>query len=241
MEKVTPYKASNLSKKVQVAQMFDNISGNYDFLNHFLSLGIDKGWRKKVVQMAAADKPQQILDVATGTADLAIALSAIKPEKIIGIDISPGMLRVGDTKIQKKSLADTITLMEGDSEALPFEDHSFDLVTVSFGVRNFEHLEKGLAEIFRVIRPGGKVIVLEFSQPESFPFKQLYRFYFKYILPTLGRWISKDPAAYTYLPESVDAFPYGHAFLDKMQAAGFDQNKARKVTFGIASIYSGIK
>jgi demethylmenaquinone methyltransferase / 2-methoxy-6-polyprenyl-1,4-benzoquinol methylase len=241
MAKVTPYKASTLSKKDQVAQMFDNISGNYDFLNHFLSMGIDKGWRKKVVRMADENKPKTILDVATGTADLAIALAALKPEKITGIDISAGMLRVGDSKIQKKELNNMITLIQGDSEALPFDDATYDLVTVAFGVRNFEHLEKGLSEIFRVIKPGGKLLVLEFSQPESFPFKQIYRIYFKHILPRVGRWVSKDPAAYTYLPESVDAFPYGQAFLDKLREVGFSKNKARKVTFGIASIYEGIK
>ena len=241
MSKVTPYKDSELSKKEQVAQMFDNISGNYDFLNHFLSLGIDKGWRKKVVKMASLVPHDAIMDVATGTADLAIALSTLQPSKITGVDISAGMLRVGDQKIKKKGLDNMITLTQADSENLPFESNSYDLVTVAFGVRNFEHLDKGLAEIYRVLKPGGRILVLEFSQPESFPFKQLYRFYFKHILPRVGKMVSKDASAYTYLPESVDAFPYGKAFLDRLQAVSFSGGVAKKLTFGIASIYSACK
>lgn len=241
MSKVTPYKTSNLSKKEQVAQMFDNISGNYDFLNHFLSLGIDKGWRKKVVKIAGQVPHQNILDVATGTADLAIALAKLSPKKIDGVDISAGMLRVGDEKIKKQNLQQVIQLTQGDSENLPFETASFDVVTVAFGVRNFENLDQGLAEIYRVIKPGGKIIVLEFSQPTSFPFKQVYRFYFKHVLPRLGKWVSKDASAYTYLPESVDAFPYGQAFLDRLKLAGFAKEKATPLTFGISSIYEGSK
>jgi demethylmenaquinone methyltransferase / 2-methoxy-6-polyprenyl-1,4-benzoquinol methylase len=241
MSKVTPYKSSTLTKKEQVAQMFDNISGNYDFLNHFLSLGIDKGWRKKVVKIAGAVPHSTILDVATGTADLAIALAKLHPQKIVGVDISAGMLRVGDEKIKKQQLNQLITLTQGDSENLPFETDSFDVVTVAFGVRNFEHLDKGLEEIFRVLKPGGKLIVLEFSQPTAFPFKQLYRFYFMHVLPRVGKWVSKDASAYTYLPESVDAFPYGAAFLERMTQAGFSQLKATPVTFGISSIYEGSK
>ncbi|MCH8554139.1 MAG: bifunctional demethylmenaquinone methyltransferase/2-methoxy-6-polyprenyl-1,4-benzoquinol methylase UbiE [Schleiferiaceae bacterium] len=241
MSKVTPYKDSDLSKKEQVAQMFDNISGNYDFLNHFLSLGIDKGWRKKVVKMAAQVPHESIMDVATGTADLAIALSQLQPQKITGVDISAGMLRVGDQKIKKKGLEKMITLTQADSENLPFETNSYDVVTVAFGVRNFEHLDKGLTEIHRVLKPGGRILVLEFSQPESFPFKQLYRFYFNHILPRVGKLVSKDASAYTYLPESVDAFPYGKAFLDRLKSVGFSGGVARKLTFGIASIYSASK
>lgn len=241
MSKVTPYKSSTLTKKEQVAQMFDNISGNYDFLNHFLSLGIDKGWRKKVVKIAGKVPHAEILDVATGTADLAIALSKLQPKRIVGVDISAGMLRVGGEKIKKQQLTKLIVLTQGDSENLPFENNSFDVVTVAFGVRNFEHLDKGLAEIFRVLKPNGKLIVLEFSQPAAFPFKQVYRFYFKHVLPRLGKWVSKDAAAYTYLPESVDAFPYGDAFLERLAQAGFANRKTTPVTFGISSIYEGSK
>lgn len=221
--------------------MFDNISANYDFLNHFLSLNIDKGWRKKVVKMAAAGKPKQILDVATGTADLAIALTKAHPEKITGIDISRGMLDVGQKKIDAKGLSQIITLEQADSEALPFEDNTFDIVTVAFGVRNFENLEKGISEIYRVLKPNGKILVLEFSQPTGFPFKQVYQFYFKNILPTLGKLVSKDSSAYTYLPESVNAFPSGKAFTSVLEKTGFTQTSFRPVTFGVATIYQGTK
>lgn len=221
--------------------MFDNISANYDFLNHFLSLNIDKGWRKKVVKMASAGKPKQILDVATGTADLAIALTKAHPEKITGIDISRGMLDVGQKKIEAKGLSQIITLKQADSEALPFEDNTFDIVTVAFGVRNFENLEKGISEIYRVLKPNGKILVLEFSQPTGFPFKQVYQFYFKNILPTLGKLVSKDSSAYTYLPESVNAFPSGKAFTSVLEKTGFTQTSFRPVTFGVATIYQGTK
>lgn len=221
--------------------MFDNISERYDFLNHMLSMSIDKGWRKKVVKMAAADKPKQILDVATGTADLAIALTNAHPDKITGIDISNGMLEVGRKKVQQKGLSQIITLEQADSENLPFDDNSFDLVTVAFGVRNFENLQKGLSEIHRVIKPGGKVLVLEFSQPTGFPFKQVYKFYFKNILPTLGKLISKDNSAYTYLPESVNAFPHGKDFMKELHAVGFKGGDYKPVTFGVATIYEAVK
>lgn len=221
--------------------MFDNISGKYDFLNHFLSLGIDKGWRRRVVKYAKQLQPKQILDVATGTGDLAIALSALSPDHIEGVDISEGMLAVGREKIKKLGLESTIRLQYGDSEALPFADNSFDVVTVAFGVRNFENLAKGLAEMQRVCRPGGQVVILEFSQPRSFLFRPIYQFYFKYILPFWGRLISKDTAAYTYLPESVNAFPDGEAFLNELSRAGFGSLKQDRLTLGIATIYLGKK
>jgi demethylmenaquinone methyltransferase/2-methoxy-6-polyprenyl-1,4-benzoquinol methylase len=191
--------------------------------------------------MVAKDKPSSILDVATGTADLAIALSKAKPNEIVGIDISAGMLSVGQRKIEEKKLTQVIRLQQADSENLPFEDESFDTVTVAFGVRNFENLEKGLSEIRRVLKKGGKLLVLEFSQPTKFPFKQTYKFYFKNILPSLGKLISKDSSAYTYLPESVDAFPFGMDFVNILKKVGFSQNHFRPVTFGVATIYDSVK
>lgn len=221
--------------------MFDNISARYDFLNHLLSLGIDKGWRRKVVRIVSGTNPTKVLDIATGTADLAIALSKIENTHITGVDISAGMLEVGGEKIDKKGLSERIALQLGDSEQLPFEDNSFDAITVAFGVRNFENLEAGLKEMLRVVKPGGKVVVLEFSQPTGFPFKQIYRFYFKFILPTIGRLVSKDQSAYTYLPESVDAFPYGQRFLDILAKLGYSKAVAKPVTFGVATIYTATK
>ncbi len=241
MAEVKPYATEEGSKKEQVAKMFDNISARYDFLNHFLSLGIDKGWRRKVVRMLKKDNPEKILDIATGTADLAIALTKIPGANVTGVDISAGMLKVGGEKIEKRGLTERIALQLGDSENLPFEDNSFDAITVAFGVRNFENLEQGLSEILRVIKPGGTVAILEFSQPTGFPFKQLYRFYFKFILPTIGKLVSKDESAYTYLPESVDAFPYGTRFLDILNKLGYQDPVARPVTFGVATIYSATK
>ncbi|PTM04782.1 MAG: bifunctional demethylmenaquinone methyltransferase/2-methoxy-6-polyprenyl-1,4-benzoquinol methylase UbiE [Bacteroidetes bacterium] len=239
-KEVKPYNEAG-SKKEQVAEMFDNISERYDLLNHLLSLSIDKGWRKKVVKMASEGEPKLILDVATGTADLAIALAKAHPEKITGIDISAGMLSVGRTKVAKKNLSSLITLEQADSEDLPFPDATFDAITVAFGVRNFENLEKGLAEMLRVLKPGGRLLVLEFSQPQSFPFKQIYNFYFKFMLPTIGKLVSKDSRAYTYLPESVQAFPYGDAFSKIMTKVGYENGKRIPVTFGIATIYEGKK
>lgn len=241
-QEVKPYKGSEESKKKQVAEMFDNISKNYDFLNHFLSLNIDKVWRKKVVKLSQEGAAsQKILDVATGTADLAIALVKGGAKRVIGIDISAGMLEVGREKIRKKNLEKTISLTLGDSENLPFEDETFDAVTVAFGVRNFENLEKGISEIHRVTKKGGKILVLEFSKPQKFPVKQVYQFYFKNILPGLGKLISKDSSAYTYLPESVDAFPYGDKFISKLENIGYTDNKSYPVTFGVATIYQGLK
>lgn len=238
---VLPYKDKNSGKKQQVADMFDNISPKYDFLNHFLSLGIDIRWRKKAIKLLKEIQPKVILDIATGTGDFAIESLSLNPEKVIGVDISEGMLNVGREKLKKRKLDDRITLQSGDSENLPFEDNMFDAIIVAFGVRNFENLEKGLAEMHRVLRPGGKVVVLEFSKPKSFPFKQLYNFYFKNILPTIGKTISKDNAAYTYLPESVKSFPDGSAFTSKLDTLGFKNTECRPLTLGISSIYTGIK
>lgn len=236
-DSVKPYKNSNLSKKEQVAKMFDNIAGNYDFLNHFLSLGIDIYWRKKLVEKLSKQSPKNILDVATGTADLAIEMLKVTPDKITGVDISNGMLEIGRKKIKKKALEDKISLQEADSENLPFEDNYFDAVCVSFGARNFENLEKGLSDMCRVLKPGGKLYILEFSQPNIFPFKQLYQFYFKYVLPLLGKFISKDNAAYNYLPESVSAFPYGKKLNKIIEKCGYNKAKDHSLTLGIASIY----
>ncbi len=240
-KEVKPYQHEDGSKKEQVAKMFDNISERYDFLNHFLSLSIDKGWRKKVVKMVEQTGAKHVLDVATGTADLAIALTKANPHKIVGIDISAGMLSVGQKKIEAKKLTHIISLTQADSEDLPFEDETFDAVTVAFGVRNFENLEKGLSEINRVLKKGGTLLVLEFSQPTKFPFKQSYNFYFKNILPTLGKMVSKDSSAYTYLPASVGAFPFGEAFMQVLKKVGFDAKSFKPVTFGVATIYEALK
>ena len=238
---VLPYKDQDTSKREQIAQMFDNVSHRYDLLNHVLSGGIDILWRKKAIKMLRAEAPQTILDIATGTADFAIEALALKPKKIIGVDISEGMLSYGRQKIKKIGMESVIELRSGDSENLPFDDNSFDAIIVSFGVRNFENLAKGLADMNRVLKPGGTCLVLEFSKPKAFPFKQLYNFYFKNILPFVGKLISKDSAAYTYLPESVQAFPDGEDFLSIYQQAGFKNTKWIPLTFGVSSIYWGKK
>jgi len=238
---VLPYKDKNTSKKEQIAAMFNSISGKYDFLNHFLSLGIDILWRKRAVRLLKKHQPKLILDIATGTGDFAIEALSLNPEKIIGVDISEGMLSVGREKLIKKNLTDKIELISGDSEFLPFEDNFFDAVIVSFGVRNFENLEKGLSDMLRVLKPGGKVVILEFSKPKSFPFKQIYQFYFQWILPKIGKLISKNHAAYTYLPDSVEAFPDGVDFLNILNKIGFQKNQCTPLTLGISSIYSGSK
>jgi demethylmenaquinone methyltransferase/2-methoxy-6-polyprenyl-1,4-benzoquinol methylase len=240
-KEVTPYKEENLGKKEQVALMFNNISPRYDLLNHLLSLGIDIQWRKKAIKLLKPLEPKNILDIATGTADFAIQSISLNPKEVTGIDISDGMLEMGREKIRKKSLDHLITLENGDSENLRFADNNFDAVIVAFGVRNFENLENGLAGMYRVLRKGGKVVILEFSKPSSFPFKQIYNFYFKSILPTIGNVISKDDSAYTYLPESVQAFPQGSEFLDILNKTGFKQTECIPLTFGICSIYTGIK
>lgn len=238
---VVPYKDQDENKKQQVATMFNNIAGKYDFLNHFLSAGIDIVWRKKAVSLLRAEKPKLVLDIATGTADFAIETLRLNPDKIVGVDISEGMLAVGREKLSKRGLGQKIELQYGDSENLPFADNSFDAITVAFGVRNFENLAKGLAEMNRVLKPGGMAVVLEFSKPRSFPMKQLYQFYFKNILPVVGKIVSKDNAAYTYLPESVQAFPDGQDFINIFKEVGFKSIQWHSLTFGISSIYTGKK
>lgn len=238
---VVPYKDDSATKKQQVAKMFDSISGRYDFLNHFLSLGIDIVWRKKAISLLKDIHPKIILDVATGTGDFSIEALSLKPEKIIGVDISEGMLEVGRKKMQERKLDSIIHLQYGDSENLPFQDNFFDALIVAFGVRNFENLERGLAEMLRVIRPGGRIVILEFSRPAKFPMKQLYRVYFTSILPRIGRWISRDQAAYRYLPDSVQAFPDGQDFIKILSAIGYKNPQCNPLTFGISSLYWGTK
>lgn len=241
LSKVTPYNKTDVGKKEQVAEMFDNIAYRYDFLNRFLSLGIDTIWRKKTINELKEIQPKKILDVATGTADLAIEALRLKPTQVVGVDISKEMLEFGRKKLKQKKYDDIIELHLGDSENLQFEDNTFDAVTVAYGVRNFENLEKGISEIYRVLKPNGKFVVLEFSNPTKFPIKQLFSFYFSYILPTLGRLVSKDTRAYTYLPESVKTFPEGKRFTNILNKTGFKQTECKELTFGISSIYTGTK
>lgn len=236
-----PDAGSGLNKKAQVAEMFNNIAGKYDFLNHFLSMGIDKGWRKKAINAASEVMPVKILDVATGTGDLAIAAAALLPQSITGIDIADRMLEVGRKKIAANGLSEVITMETGDSEALRFNTGEFDVVTCAYGVRNFEHLNVGLKEMNRVLRPGGKVVILEFSHPTGFPVKQVFRFYFRFILPLMGRLVSRHSRAYTYLPESVMAFPQGTDFCKILTSCGFINAKARPLTFGITTLYTAYK
>lgn len=237
MNQILPYKNSKTSKKEQVAEMFNNIAPKYDFLNQLLSLGIHKGWRRKAVNLLLDQEHKTILDIATGTADFAIEAIKLDPEKITGVDISEGMLKLGIEKVNKLGLQNKIELRLADSEDLPFADQSFDAVTVGFGVRNFENLEKGISDIFRVLKPGGSLVILEFSKPRKFPIKQLYKFYFRFITPAIGKLFSKDNSAYSYLPESVNAFPDGKDFIDILNRAGFKATKAIPVTLGIATIY----
>jgi demethylmenaquinone methyltransferase/2-methoxy-6-polyprenyl-1,4-benzoquinol methylase len=240
-EKVLPYKESSLGKKEQVKQMFDKVSTNYDFLNRLLTFGIDVSWRKKVVKIVKDQNAKQILDIATGTGDLAIMLAKINAERVVGLDISEGMLEVAKKKIEQLQLNDKVEMVLGDSEKLPFEDASFDAITVGFGVRNFESLEKGLHEIYRVLKPLGTFVVLETSQPSSFPMKQAYKFYSKYVIPTVGKIFSKDKKAYDYLPESAAVFPYGDAFNNILLKTGFNTSTVYPQTFGIATIYQALK
>ena len=238
---VNPYKDSDQSKREQVERMFDTISKEYDGLNRVISFGIDVKWRKKVVNKVAATKPKRILDVATGTGDLAINLAKTDAEEIIGLDISAGMLSVGKEKVAAKNLDDRIKMVQGDSENLPFEDDYFDAITVAFGIRNFETLEKGLAEILRVLKPGGIFVILETSVPTKFPFKQGYGLYTKTLLPLIGRVFSKDRDAYAYLSESASVFPYGEKLNNILRKTGFTHVEANPQTMGVATIYLASK
>jgi len=239
MATVLPYNAGNSGKKQEVREMFDNISPTYDNLNRVLSFGIDQGWRKKLIKRLAAVKPGFVLDVATGTADLAIAEAQQIGTKVVGLDISAGMLAVGQQKINKANLMAQIELVVGDSEALAYPDATFDAVTVAFGVRNFENLELGLAEILRVLKPGGTLLVLEFGKPKSAIVQLGYNFYSFTLLPILGRLVSKDARAYSYLPESVRAFPSGDAFTQILTRIGFINPTHTPLTFGICMLYQG--
>ena len=241
MSKITPYKNSDLGKKEQVTKMFDTISGEYDNLNRVISFGIDIKWRNKVVKIVEETTPENILDIATGTGDLAISLAKTSATKIVGLDLSPGMLDVGKVKVKAKKLDDKIEMVIGDSENLPFEDNSFDAITVAFGIRNFETLEKGLADILRVLKPGGIFVILETSVPTKFPFKQGYAFHSKVILPTVGKLFSKDKTAYTYLSDSANIFPYGEALNNILRQVGFTNVEDMPQTFGVATIYKASK
>jgi demethylmenaquinone methyltransferase/2-methoxy-6-polyprenyl-1,4-benzoquinol methylase len=240
-KKVTPYQDSSRGKKEQVTTMFDAISENYDGLNRVISFGIDVKWRRKVVKILKEKKPQSILDIATGTGDLAINLVDTGAEKIIGLDISKGMLAIGKKKISEKKLNNTIEMVVGDSENLQFEDNSFDAVTVAFGVRNFEDLDKGLHEIRRVLKTGGTLVILETSVPTKTPYRQGYNFYSKYILPAIGKIFSKDRSAYAYLSESAAVFPHGQDFNNILKKIGFIAMENKPQTFGVASIYVATK
>jgi demethylmenaquinone methyltransferase/2-methoxy-6-polyprenyl-1,4-benzoquinol methylase len=241
MTEIKPYSNSSKGKKEQVAEMFDNIAPRYDFLNHFLSFGIDKIWRRKAIRLLMKYSPSAILDVATGTGDFAIESLKTGAQKVIGVDISEEMLAVGRVKIAALGLGHRIILQQGDSEALCFSDNSFDAVTVAFGVRNYENLSKGIDELHRVLKPGGIVCILEFSKPRNLPVKLVYNFYSFYILPFFGRLFSKDKSAYRYLPESVENFSDGKDFLAVLIKSGFNQTKEYRQTFGVATIYTGLK
>ena len=235
---IKPYKNSDLGKKEQVAKMFDAFSKNYDGLNRVISLGIDVKWRKKVVKIVGKNKPKQILDIATGTGDLALMMAELSPDKIIGLDISEGMLAVGKEKIAKVNLSEKIEMVVGDSEEMPFDDDTFDAITVSFGVRNFANLDKGIKEIARVLKPSGVLVILETSNPMKFPFKQGYKLYTHLFLPIIGKLFSKDKVAYSYLSESANSFPFGAAFNNILQKNGFTSTEDTPVTFGVATIYT---
>lgn len=239
---VIPYKESNASKKQQVEEMFDTISGNYDGLNRVISLGTDVKWRKKVIKMVTQTQPASILDIATGTGDLAISFAQKTTDaRITGLDLSEGMLSVARTKVNNGPLEDRIDFIKGDSEALPFEDHHFDAITVSFGIRNFEHLDKGLSEILRVLKPGGIFVILETSVPTKFPWKQGYHFYSRGILPIIGKLFSKDKVAYRYLSESASVFPHGEELNNILRKIGFKEVVNKPQTFGVATIYRATK
>ena len=238
---VTPYKDSSTSKKEQVTTMFDGIAKQYDVLNRVISLGIDQSWRRKVVRMATQLKPKRIIDVATGTGDLAIALKSTGAGEIVGLDISPGMLEIGTKKVHSLSLDDQIQMVLGDGEKLPYQEGHFDVATVAFGVRNFENLEKGLGEIFRVLKSGGRLLVLETAVPTRFPFKQGYQIYSGFIVPLIGRLFSRDRSAYQYLTDSAAIFPHGPRFNNILEKIGFIEVKDNPQTLGVASIYCATK
>ena len=241
-DEVVPYQHSQLNKKEQVADMFNSIAYRYDFMNRFLSAGIDTGWRKKAIAQLKDIAPQKVLDVATGTGDVAILTYRIlHPEKITGIDISEGMLELGKQKIAKLALTDKIELQNGDSEVIAFENNNFDAITVAFGVRNFQNLEKGLKEMYRVLKPGGKLVVLEFSKSDAGILSVLFNFYMNKVTPAIGKLFAKNKDAYTYLNHSVQAFPEGQTFLNIMHEAGFTQTYLKKLSFGICTIYCGSK
>lgn len=237
---VTPYNQED-SKKKQVTEMFDGISTEYDALNRKISLGIDVKWRRRVVDLLIPKKPESILDIATGTGDLALALTATKASRIVGLDISAGMLSVGKDKVKAKNLGNTIEMVIGDSEALTYEENSFDAVTVAFGVRNFENLELGLSELFRVLKPGGTLVVLETAVPTRFPFKQGYKFHTQVIIPLMGKLFTRDQAAYKYLSDSAAVFPYGKQFNNILEKMGFIEVEDNPQTLGVASIYCATK
>jgi len=241
LSKIKPYKNSDLGKKEQVTKMFDTISGDYDGLNRVISFGIDVKWRKKVVKLVAQSTPKTILDIATGTGDLAINLAKTNAEKIVGLDISSGMLEIGKEKVKNKGLESKIDMVLGDSENMPFPNNSFDAITVAFGVRNFETLEHGLKEILRVLKPGGTFVILETSVPTKTPFKQGYNLYTKNILPLIGKIFSKDRSAYKYLSESASVFPYGEALNNILRKIGFINVEDFPQTFGVATIYKSSK
>ncbi|MDP5158333.1 MAG: bifunctional demethylmenaquinone methyltransferase/2-methoxy-6-polyprenyl-1,4-benzoquinol methylase UbiE [Flaviramulus sp.] len=241
MTKIKPYKNSDLGKKEQVTKMFDTISGEYDDLNRVISFGIDIKWRKKVVEIVKNSNPERILDIATGTGDLAINLAETRAKNIIGLDISSGMLEIGKEKIKKKALDSKIKMVLGDSENMPFDDSSFDAITVAFGVRNFETLENGLKEIYRVLKPNGTFVILETSVPTKSPYKQGYNFYTKNILPLIGKAFSKDRSAYKYLCESASVFPYGEELNNILRKIGFINVEDFPQTFGVATIYKSSK
>jgi demethylmenaquinone methyltransferase/2-methoxy-6-polyprenyl-1,4-benzoquinol methylase len=241
-DKVVPFTGSGESKKEQVARMFDQIAGRYDFMNRFLSAGIDVSWRKKMLKLLKPSNPQVMLDVATGTADVAImAEEILKPKKIVGIDISDGMLQLGREKLKTRHLEQVIELQNGDSEAIMFPDDTFDAVTVAFGVRNFEHLETGLTEILRVLKPCGKLSILEFSKPNLPGIEQLYNLYLGIVAPGIAKMVAKNKEAYAYLNDSVKAFPEGKAFMEIMEKTGYKEITCRRLSLGICSIYTGQK
>lgn len=237
---VTPYNSPE-EKKEQVAQMFNNIAGRYDLLNTLLSAGTHRGWRKKCVRLLRDKQPKTILDVATGTGDFAIECVKLSPEKIIGIDISDGMMEVGRQKLKKLGLDKLITLENGNAETVAFADNTFDAIVVGFGVRNFQNLEKGLTNLHRVLKPGGQLIVLEFSYPTNWFVKGFYNFYFSNITPLIGKLFSQDKRAYSYLTESVKAFPNNERFVDILNSLQFKKTSYHTLSFGIAAIYSGEK